>query len=103
MAPSHHHKDMVGNRDGKDMQGWTFPLPDDDSWSCDGTEESDRGTQFASNTSFAQEQIDNLAPPHPRWPCFDGSTAPTIGNGAGVLSFSTNDQEWLRALSLIHI
>ena len=94
MAQSHHHKDMVGNRDGKDMQGWTFPLPDDDSWSCDGTEESDRGTPFALNTSFAQEHFVNSAP---RWPCFAGSTASTIGNGAGVLSFSTNDQEWLRA------
>ena len=97
MAPPHHHPDIVGNRDGKDMQGWTFPLPEDDTWSCDGTEESERGTPFESNTSFAQDHIDILAPPHPRSACFDGSTAPTIGTGDGDFSISTNDQEWLKA------
>ena len=94
MAPSHHHPDIVGNRDGKDMQGWTFPLPEDDTWSCDGTEESERGTPFETNTSFAQDHIELLAPPHPRSACFDGSPAPTIGTGDGDFSISTNDQEW---------
>ena len=35
------HLDIAGNTSSHDTtQGWNFPLPDDDLWSCDGTENS---------------------------------------------------------------
>ena len=56
MALLHHHQDIVGNRDSTAMmKGWTFPLQEDDTWSCDGTEESNRGTPFEMDTSFEEE------------------------------------------------
>ena len=89
MPLQHHHPDNVGNRDGKDFAGWTYPLPDDDTWSCEENDESDWGTQFAQNTSFAQQQVDDLTSPPPRWPFCEDPTATRIG--AGNLSNHSNE------------
>ena len=63
MPMLYHHPDIVGNRDDTDMmQGWTFPLPDDDTWACDGTERSNRGNTSETNTSFAEEAMDPFEP-----------------------------------------
>ena len=69
--------------------GWTFPLPDDDSWSCDGTEESDRGTPFGTNTSFAHDHLEEDAPTPHKWPNLDDSAWPNLGTGEGFFSLST--------------
>ena len=56
MALYHLHQDIVGNTLSQaTLQGWNFPLPEDDSWSCDGTEESIRGNQFELKTNFEDE------------------------------------------------
>ena len=63
MALFHPHQDNVGNTvDHAMLQGWTFPLPEHDNWSCDGTEESNKGNQFEMNTSFADEPLNPAAP-----------------------------------------
>ena len=75
MALLHLHQDIVGNMDSHAiLTGWTFPLPEDDAWSCDGTEESNRETQFEMDTSFEEEPIDYAAPTPTRCPAHFGST-----------------------------
>ena len=95
MQPSHHQPDIVGNRDDTDFVGWTYPVPEDDTWSCEGNDESNWGTQFAQNTSFAQPQVDEMTSPPPRWTFWEDPTAPGIG--AENLSIHSKESErlWL--------
>ena len=44
--------------------GWTFPLPDDDTWSCDGTEEHSLG-HLVEQDNFVDEAME--PPPHNWW------------------------------------
>ena len=62
MARLHHLLDLVGNRDTTAQQpGWTYPLPDDDSWSCDGTDEL-LGTVVDQNNPFEDESMGDQPP-----------------------------------------
>ena len=72
------------------MKGWTFPLPDDDAWSCDGTEESKRGNTFETNTSFDEEPMEPSAPTPTRCPIHAGNSEPdTMVTCEGDISPST--------------
>ena len=56
---------MVGNRDREvPPMGWTFPLPEDDTWSCEGTEEHSLG-HLVEQDNFVDEAME--PPPHHQW------------------------------------
>ena len=56
---------MVGNRDREvPPMGWTFPLPEDDTWSCEGTEEHSLG-HLVEQENFVDEAME--PPPHHQW------------------------------------
>ena len=81
MAPSHRHQDIVGNRVNFDqMMGWTFPLPEDDTWSCDEMEKTDLGILVEQDTNFDAEPKVTNAPLSNRCPT-DGGSAGTHSRG----------------------
>ena len=65
MLQPHRHLDMVGNRDREfSPMGWTFPLPEDDTWSCEGSEEHSLG-HFVQQENFVDEAMEPQ--PHQPW------------------------------------
>ena len=71
-----HLVDLVGNRDrAEQLPGWTFPLPEDDTWSCDGTEEHSLGIFVEQNNSFDDEPKGHQ--PHTMWINTNGSQGDT--------------------------
>ena len=64
MARSRLYQDIVGNTHGPiTMQGWNFPLPEDDRWSREGTEDSNQGNQVDLISFLADEQQLSEKPP----------------------------------------
>ena len=79
-------RENVGNTLDQDMlQGWTFPLPEDDRWSCDGTEDPMRGAQFEQISLFGAESDSPAALSQPVCRAAPGSTGgQTIATCAGI-------------------
>ena len=76
MAQLHLHLDLAGNRDrAEQLPGWFFPLPEDDTWSCDGTEEHSLGPFVGQNNSFDDEPMGHQ--PHTMWIDTNGSQGDT--------------------------
>ena len=73
MPQSLQHQETVGNiPDSALLQGWTFPVPDDDIMSCEGSEGPNTGT-IMEEPSFAEASCELAVRRQRQWVCRDAS------------------------------
>ena len=98
MARARLHPDNVGNtHDLTAIQGWNFPLPEDDIWSCEGTEDSHEGHQDTLTLFQAEEPQLTAEPLKPVCPTATGSigaqpVALTVDQGSDELTSPDSQQ-----------
>ena len=97
MPQSLQHQETVGNiPDSALLQGWTFPVPDDDIMSCEGSEGPNTGT-IMEEPSFAEASCELAVRRQRQWVCRDASGSDaTQGHSvepcAGDQTHATTDQ-----------
>ena len=98
MARARLHPDNVGNtHDLTAIQGWNFPLPEDDIWSCEGTEDSHEGYQDTLTLFQADEPQLTAEPIKPVCRAATGSigaqpVALTVDQGSDELTSPDSQQ-----------
>ena len=91
------YQDSVGNISRSMLEGWTFPVPDDDNLSCEGSESPIMGAQFEWTSTFEEASMPPavLRQPTPVCRAASGSDA-TQGHSvepcAGDQTHATTDQ-----------